>query len=412
MPIYKLFSIFMRQIVLMGLFCYSVNSSEAGAPSQGFFRITGQTNSAITGYTSQGLLTWTNAAVGDSCDVEWLGSLGVSNSWETFVHYSVTSSVSQVQVFVPTWPAPTGMSFIATSRFQMGNCMDANEGWSDELPVHEVYVTPFFVDQVEVTKALWDEVYGWATNHGYGFDNIGFGKGTNYPVEVVNWYDVVKWCNARSERESLVPVYYMYEFVLDQFGDIIGTNIVVYRTGLWNIRPELAYWTATGYRLPTEAEWELAARGGALGHRFPWAETDTITQTNANYNSFWEEGVPYYPYDENPTDGFAALFNTGEGTEPFTSPVASFVPNAYGLYDMAGNVSEWCWDWYDEVFYTNVYATIADSRGPVGPGSSSARVLRGGNWFDVAYQTRCSYRESKDPGASTHQLGFRCVRSR
>lgn len=227
MPIYKLFSIFMRQIVLMGLFCYSVNSSEAGAPSQGFFRITGQTNSAITGYTSQGLLTWTNAAVGDSCDVEWLGSLGVSNSWETFVHYSVTSSVSQVQVFVPTWPAPAGMSFIVTSRFQMGNCMDPYplEGYPSELPVHEVYVTPFFIDQVEITKALWDDVYGWATNHGYGFDNVGSGKGTNYPVEAVSWHDAVKWCNARSERELLTPVYNQYELIVA--GDppeVIGTT--------------------------------------------------------------------------------------------------------------------------------------------------------------------------------------------
>lgn len=397
------------RLYLLGFLCCGAVSSESAAPVQGFFRIQGSTNTVITGFTSSGLMTWTNAAVSNECTVEWSGSPGFSNAWHAFANYPAISPVCQVQVYVPTWPAPTGMSFLVTTRFQMGNCMDTNEGYADELPLHEVYVTPFLMDQVEVTKALWDDVYGWATNHGYGFDNVGFGKGPDYPVESVKWYDAVKWCNARSEKESLTPAYHTYEYILDEFGDPIGTNLVVYREGAVDITSAQVNWAVNGYRLPTEAEWELAARGGQAGHRFPWAETDTITQTNANYYSPGAGGELLY--DLNPTEGYP--FNTGVGTEPFTSPVGSYLPNAYGLYDMAGNVREWCWDWYDDQFYGSVAASENDSRGPAGPGTSVGRVVRGGAWDVGADISRCSDRDFVDPNVNSWQnLGFRCVRGR
>ena len=401
-----------KWISILGVLCCWTISSEAVTPSQGFFRIQGATNTAITGFTSSGLLTWTNVAASNDCTVEWLGALGVSNTWHPFVNYPAISPVCQVQVFVPTWPEPTGMSFLVTTRYQMGNCMDTNEGNADELPLHEVYVTPFFMDQVEVSKTLWDDVYGWATNHGYGFANVGFGKGADYPIESVNWYDAVKWCNARSEKESLTPTYHAYEVVFDpDSGDPTATNIVVYRAGELDITSAQVNWAADGYRLPTEAEWELAARGGVAGHRFPWTETDTITQTNANYYSFGDGGATY-AYDLNLTEGYP--FYSGEGTEPFTSPCGSFVPNTYGLYDMAGNVSEWCWDWYDEGFYTNDIAGANDTKGPQ-TGSVIGRVVRGGEWSTGADQARCSRRYYADPTSSSPQFnsrGFRCVRSR
>jgi formylglycine-generating enzyme required for sulfatase activity len=396
-----------KRISILGVLCCWTIINEAATSGQGFFRIQGATNTAITGFTSSGLLTWTNAAVSNDCTVEWLGSLGVSNVWQPFVNYPVISPVCQVQVFVPTWPAPTGMSFLVTTRFQMGNCMDTNEGYADELPLHNVYVNPFFMDQVEVYKALWDDVYGWATNHGYGFDNVGFGKGPEYPVESVNWYDAVKWCNARSEKESLTPAYNTYEYILDEFGDPIGTNIVVYRDGSMDITSAQVNWVADGYRLPTEAEWELAARGGKAGNRFPWTETDTITQTNANYYSSWDGGVPYYPYDVNEVEG--SPFGIFFGVDHFTSPVGDFSPNAYGLYDMAGNVSEWCWDWYGFAFYAT--GDASDTKGP-DTDSGSGRVVRGGSGESGAFEARCSARSAIGAGGSLSGVGFRCVRGR
>ena len=148
------------------------------------------------------------------------------------------------------------------------NVFPASEGYSDELPQHTVYVSAFYMDRYEVTKALWDEVKTWADTNGYAFENAGSGKATNHPVHTVNWYDVVKWCNARSEKEGLTPCY--------------TTNGVTYKTG--NDNNVVCNWSANGYRLPTEAEWEKAARGGVADTRFPWTDyTNKISHAKANY---------------------------------------------------------------------------------------------------------------------------------
>ncbi len=255
-----------------------------------------------------------------------------------------------------------------------------NEGDSDERPTHTVYVSAFYMDKHEVTKALWDDVCNWAISHGYSFEYGAAGKANNHPAQSMTWYDAVKWCNARSEKAGRVPAYYT------------DAGLTVrYRSG--QVAPYVKW--NSGYRLPAEAEWEKAARGGASGRRFPWSDTDNITHSRANYYS-----SSSYAYDTSTTRGYHPTFATGG--DPYTSPVAYFAPNGYGLYDMAGNVWEWCWDWYGS------YSTGAQTD-PRGPSSGSNRVLRGGSWSRDAFYCRAANRSSDWPDYGIIFLGFRSV---
>jgi formylglycine-generating enzyme required for sulfatase activity len=276
------------------------------------------------------------------------------------------------------------MALIPAGNFQMGDTLD---GESDALPVHTVYISAFYMDKYLVTKALWDSVYSWATAHGYQFDYTGSGKAASHPVQSVDWYDCVKWCNARSEQEGLTPAYYT-----------TSAQTVVYRSGDVAISNSCVNWNATGYRLPTEAEWEKAARGGLSGQRFPWG--NTISESQANYYGY----TPGYSYDLGP-NGYNATYATGN--YPYTSPVGSFAANGYGLYDMAGNVWEWCWDRYGSAWYSNGGATQSDCNGPT---SGSYRLLRGGYWYSYASYCRSAYRYLDYPAPVVYVVGFRCVR--
>ena len=171
--------------------------------------------------------------------------LGTTNADDTGLVQFLDSQATNARRFYRIWPAaitnytpPSGMVLIPAGSFTMGNSMDPNEGNSDELPLHTVYVSAFDMDRCEVSKALWNSVYTWATAHGYSFDDAGTGKFTNHPIHTVNWYDCVKWCNARSEQEGLVPAYYTN-----------AAQTAVYRTGDNDLLTNYVKWSA-GYRLP------------------------------------------------------------------------------------------------------------------------------------------------------------------
>ncbi len=279
------------------------------------------------------------------------------------------------------WRVRSNMAFVPGGSFTMGNSLDPKDGDADELPEHRVQVSAFYMDKYDVTKELWDKVFFWATNHGYNFSYGTWGKAAKHPIISVNWYDAVKWCNARSEMEGRSPAYFTNSDLS-----------VPYRNG--ETAP-FVNWT-NGYRLPTEAEWEKAARGGLDRQRFPWG--NIISSTQANVYAY----PSGYAYDVNTTSGYHPTFN--DGTYPFTNPVDYFSPNNYGIYDMAGNVYQWCWDWYGP------YADAPQSD-PHGPHSGSARMFRGGGWGGNAFRCRVAARYYYFPTYKSIYLGFRTVLS-
>jgi len=235
------------------------------------------------------------------------------------------------------------MVTIPAGQFMMG----VNEGPIDAKPAHQVKVDGFLMDQHEITQDVYEGVTG---------KNPSRRKNPRNPVEQVTWSAAVKFCNARSTQEGLSPCY---------------------NTNTWECD-----FSANGYRLPTEAEWEYACRAGS-STRFYFGES------NEELRSFgWFEG----------------------NSESKPHPAGQRKPNAWGLYDMAGNVWEWCND-----FYGSKYFRDSPADNPRGPTQGEKRVLRGGAWSSSAgnctsWVRNCDEAGSTDVCLTMDSNGFRCVR--
>jgi len=340
----------------------------------------------ITSFKGNGQLSWTNPADPAALyRVEWAARPGgpwyrtFDNIGSLDGHDSTDFSVDvpmYYRVAMSTEPPPRGMVYVDAGEFAMGE-----EGVAE--PVHINFISGFWIEEKEVTKALWDKVYQWAIHHGYSFSGEARGKGPDHPVHYISWYDIMKWCNARSEMEGLVPMYRV----------MLSGVPVMYRNGH---HLPVVLWDENGYRLPTEAEWEKAARGRRQGRRFPWGG-DVITHEWANYNS-----AGAHAYDQSVTQDHHPYYSIG--SPPYTSPCGVFPANGYGLQDMAGNVAEWVWDQY--IPYTAEYRT--DPRPPAE--ISVYRVIRGGSWSNEASFARVAHRINADAVGKSDEIGFRTVR--
>jgi len=251
--------------------------------------------------------------------------------------------------------APSGFVLVEGGTFQMGS-LTSEPGRYDDEAQYQVTVKSFYMSKYEVTQKEWFEIMGTTIRQQRDIANKSwalYGEGDNYPMYNVNWYEAIDYCNKRSIKEGLTPVY-------RGSGDNITCD-----------------WNADGYRLPTEAEWEFAAKGGTK---------DFLTTIYSGSNNV--DDVAWY----------------NDNSRSSTKPVGTKAANSLGIYDMSGNVDEWCWDWYGDY-------SSSPQTDPKGPGSGTRRVVRGGDWNNMARFVRSSDRSSSIPSHRDQGLGFRLVRN-
>jgi formylglycine-generating enzyme required for sulfatase activity len=254
-------------------------------------------------------------------------------------------------------PVPTNMVRINGGTFTMGS-PSSEAGRDDDEVQHRVTVSSFYMGKYEVTQNEYETVIG---------TNPSNWKGYNLPVEKVSWYDALVFCNKLSMREGLSTAYSINGSTDPARWGTVPTN----SNATWNAVTIVV--GSNGYRLPTEAQWEYACRAGTT--------TAYNTGSSINTNTGWYDG------------------NNGSRTHPVGEKPA----NAWGLYDMHGNVWEWCWDWY------GAYPTSTQTD-PMGASSGTYRVNRGGSWLNATRGVRSAYRGGSTLSGRYYDIGFRLVR--
>ena len=286
----------------------------------------------------------------------------------------------------PVERVPRGMVHIPGGTFLMGADDDVGFAADGEGPVREIEVSPFFIEETAVTNAQFGrfvrqtryrteaERFGWSfVFHSFVPRKVARTV-TQAVAEASWWWRVDGACWRRPEGP----------------GSGISRRMdhpVVHVS--WN--DALAYCRWAGKRLPTEAEWEMAARGGLVGQRYAWG--NDLVPDGRHMCNIWQGEFP----DRNSTeDGYAG-----------TSPAKSFDPNGFGLFNVAGNVWEWQWDWFSPTFHRN-----GPQINPTGPLAGSSRVIRGGSYLcheSYCNRYRVAARSANTPDSSTGNMGFRCV---
>ena len=265
-------------------------------------------------------------------------------------------------------PPPENMVLIPAGSFDMGDHF--GEGGNSELPVHNVSLSAYYMNKYEVTQLEYETLIGSNPS------NTSYGIGAAYPVNQVSYYDIMVYCNKLSIEKSLTPCYTIDGSTNPADWGTIPTS----SDDTWNA--VICDFSVTGYRLPTEAEWEYAAKGGAS-----WEDHN-------RYSGCIEEtDLPDY-----------AWYSSNSGST--SHEVGTKLPNQLGLYDMSGNLYEWCFDWYGSDYYG-----ISPASNPSGPASGSYHILRGSNWAFSASSLRNTYRFYNYPDYLSTYVGFRLVRT-
>ncbi len=298
------------------------------------------------------------------------GSDGVGEPSVLFVDYtSTTASIRMVAI------AGTG-----SGTFPMGNA-DTNIGESDdERPVRDITLRSFYLGSTEITESQWETVMG-AMRPPFNPESDKYDSSPEHPARYIKWYDAIRFCNKLSKSEGLDEVYYVGDVYNDTTTDEVTDADATFANS--SVKMDI---TKNGYRLPTEAEWEYAAGGGDISERTKWAGTDNGTEDGDMRLS------EYAVYDaDNPAP-------VKVGRKP--------VSEEYDLYDMSGNVWEWCWD-----LYGDYDASKTDN--PTGATLGFNRVMRGGAWGTEPDGVRVAFRHSYAPGGElpVNTAGFRVARS-